>query len=101
MEGMVSGKAQKLEKHVKKLQIHHGWSQESEGVTDCEIFFLGLTFLKEHSGCSVDSGLEGAKGDTGNPGEGYYNDPAEDHGGLASGLGHNRQIPETIQEAEL
>lgn len=42
-----------------------------------KFIFLGLTFLKEHSGCSVDCGLEDAKGDAGNPGEGYYSDPAK------------------------
>jgi hypothetical protein len=32
--------------------------------------------LKRNSGCSVDFGLEGTKGDIASTGEGYYNDPA-------------------------
>ena len=49
-----------------------GWSQRSRELLDVRVcFVLRFTFLKEQSG------LEGARGDTGSPGGGCYNGPTE------------------------
>ena len=69
-----------MKKHVniKKLRSHRGWSQRSRELLDVRVcFVLRFALLKEESGCSVESGLEGARGDTKTPGGDCYNGSAE------------------------